>query len=221
MWPVLIDWPQVRARVLKATPADPGVTWRPLAPRLTPAELGDLHRQLRVELPEDYQQFLLHVGRGGPGPGYGVHPVELADGEWQWVDDHDYVLNDLSTLAEPFPLRASDWRVAQDLEAEYPDHLAFPSHHAHDAALEEWYERHEATMFNPRRTHGALYLCHEGCGLGEWLVVTGPERGNIWLDHRSDGRGMTPAWLPHHRRVTFGQWYLHWLGTIEAAGHQQ
>lgn len=66
------------------------------------------------------------------------------------------------------------------------------------------------------RTRGAIPICDEGCALREWLVVSGPEQGHVWLDHRADGRGLTPAWLPHHRRVTFGEWYLHWLDELEA-----
>ncbi|MEV4516398.1 SMI1/KNR4 family protein [Dactylosporangium sp. NPDC049525] len=210
---MLIDWPGVRARVLRLTPADH--TWRELEAPLTPAELDAVQRQLGVELPADYQQFLLHVGRGGPGPFSGVLPVEHVDGEWRWRVDQDYDPNDLTNLAKPFPLRASDWRVAEDIENDCPDPFTFEPRNDYHDEWERWHDRHETTMFNPRRTHGALYICHEGDGLGEWLIVTGPERGNIWLDHRVDGRGMTPAWLPHHRRVTFGQWYLHWLGTAE------
>jgi hypothetical protein len=212
-------WARLTSPVATADQQHRRMLRRELAPRLTPGELDGLHEQLGVELPEEYQQFLLHVGRGGPGPFHGIHPVEHVDGTWQWFGDEDWDPNDLGTLAEPFPLRASDWRLAEELEAEHPDHLDLPSHHAYDAALEEWYDRREETVFNPRRTHGALYICHEGRGDLIWLIVTGPERGHVWLDHRGDGRGMAPAWLPHHRRVGFGQWYLHWLGAVEAAGH--
>lgn len=164
--------------------------------------------------------FLRHVGRGGPGPFYGIPPVRRINGRWVWCADtfqHDPV-----DLAEPFPLRASDWWVEEELAADYPDWFAFATQANYKAAVQEWHDRHATVVFDPRRTRGAVPICEEGCALREWLVVTGPERGNIWLDHRADGRGLTPAWLPHHRRVTFGEWYLHWLEKLEAgqAGDQ-
>ncbi|WP_327004850.1 SMI1/KNR4 family protein [Dactylosporangium sp. NBC_01737] len=217
---MLIDWPGVRARVLRLTPST-DFTWRELEAPLTPAEVDAVQRQLGVELPADYRQFLLHVGRGGPGPGYGVIPVRNVEGRWRWAYDR-FDPDDLTHLAEPFPLRTSDWRVTEDLEAGEPDWFAFARQDRYQEAVQAWRDRLTTTVFDPRRTYGALYLCHEGCGLRQWLVVTGAERGHVWLDHRIDGRGLTPAWLPHHRRVTFGQWYLHWLGSVEGpAGHQE
>jgi hypothetical protein len=212
---VLIDWREVRQRVLRLTPPQ-DYTWRDLEPPLTSADLDALQRQIGVELPAEYQQFLLHVGRGGPGPFYGVIPVRNIEGRWRWcVGEHDPT--DLTHLAEPFPLRASDWRIEEDLEADFPDWYAFARHDNYRHAVDAWNDRRAAAVFDPRRTYGALYICDEGCALREWLIVTGPERGHIWLDHRADGAGMTPAWLPHRRRVTFGQWYLHWLAERESA----
>ncbi len=207
-----IDWGGVRERLVRLAPAAEPFMWRELEPVLTGDELGDLQRQLGVELPEDYRQFLLHVGRGGPGPAYGILPVRNVDGRWAWHGD-GYV-HDPVHVAEPFPLRTADWYLEEELEAEEPDWFAFARQGNYQDALEVWHRRHAELVYDPRRTHGAVPICDEGCALREWLVVTGPERGNVWLDHRADGRGLTPAWLPHHRRVTFAQWYLHWLEAL-------
>jgi hypothetical protein len=207
-----VNWREVRERLLRTATPPPTRTWRDLEPTLTSAELNELEDQIGVELPADYQQFLLHVGRGGPGPFYGITSVRRVEGRWAWCSDgykHQAV-----NLAEPFPLQASDWRVQADLEADQPDWFAFATQANYEAAVQAWHDRHDTIVFNPRRTYGAIPICDEGCGLREWLIVTGPERGYIWLDHRADGRGLTPAWLPHHRRITFGQWYVDWLESL-------
>ncbi|MEU0562809.1 SMI1/KNR4 family protein [Dactylosporangium sp. NPDC006015] len=210
-----VDWPGVRGRMLGLTPPA-GDAWPPLEPPLTPAELAAVQHQLGVELPADYRRFLLHVGRGGAGPDGGLHPLEHDADGWSWRVHTDWDPNDLTTLAEPFPLRSSDWRTAEELLDDCPDWDTFSPRNDYEEAWQAWHDRHEATMYNPRRTHGAFSIANDGAGTLRWLIVTGPERGHVWLDHRLDGRGMAPAWLPHHRRVTFGQWYLRWLETAEA-----
>jgi hypothetical protein len=59
--------------------------------------------------------------------------------------------------------------------------------------------------------NGAIPVCHIGCALRRWLVVTGPERGHIWCDDRADQRGLYPLRLHGADRVTFIDWYLDWL----------
>ncbi|MER7277323.1 SMI1/KNR4 family protein [Dactylosporangium sp. NPDC000244] len=208
-----IAWQELREPLLRRTP--PPYGWRHPEPVLTPAELDDLQRQIGVDLPADYQQYLLHIGRGGPGPFSGVIPVRHTGGRWTWHGD-GYAF-DPAHLAEPFPLRRSDWQLVEDLGAEYPDWFTFARQRGYEDAVDAWHRRHDGIVFDPRRTYGAIPICDEGCALREWLVVTGPERGNIWLDHRADGRGLTPAWLPHHRRVAFAQWYHEWLRTLDDA----
>jgi len=206
-----IAWRELREALLRRSTRPHG--WRDPEPVLTPADLDDLQRQIGVALPADYQQFLLHVGRGGPGPGYGVTPVRHTGGRWKWHGDaYEF---DPDHLAEPFPLRRSDWYLEDELSADYPDWFTFARQSNYDAAVEAWWQRHDEVVFDPRRTYGAVPICDDGCALRQWLVVTGPERGNIWLDHRADGCGLTPAWLPQHRRVTFAEWYHDWLQTLE------
>ena len=52
---------------------------------------------------------------------------------------------------------------------------------------------------------GAFPICHTGCAIRVWLVVTGPEAGNLWMDDRPSDGGWSPM------RVTFQQWYDDWL----------
>ncbi len=62
--------------------------------------------------------------------------------------------------------------------------------------------------------NGAIPICHLGCALRQWLVVTGPEAGNIWCDYRADRRGIYPLSAPGKERVTFYQWYRDWLDDV-------
>jgi hypothetical protein len=41
--------------------------------------------------------------------------------------------------------------------------------------------------------------------------VSGPERGNIWLDARAGYEGITPVIGPDGNSVSFAAWYMSWL----------
>jgi hypothetical protein len=73
---------------------------------------------------------------------------------------------------------------------------------------EAWWDQ---VYMNSARVNGAIPLCHLGCGLYQWLVVTGPEAGHVWEDERVDGCGLRPAERPGLERVTFLQWFGFWL----------
>jgi hypothetical protein len=68
-------------------------------------------------------------------------------------------------------------------------------------------------------TAGKLRICHHGCGYYTLLVVTGPERGNLWEDMLAGDGGMAPTGHPDRTgdggRTTFGRWYLDWLAVAE------
>jgi hypothetical protein len=226
---VPVDWSGVRQHVgALADITDPAQDFQArfghryqLQPPLSATELTELQQQLGVALPTDYQDFLLQVGRGGAGPLYGIFPLTTVDGRWRWEGD-GADLTDLGRLAEPFPLRPSTRRTLESLEARRPDPAAYVRADAQREAETLWYEQQHALVWDPRLTYGAICIADEGCALRRWLVVSGPERGNIWIDHRADGRGLTPEWLPGLERVTFGHWYLHWLDSMTArqSGHR-
>jgi hypothetical protein len=56
--------------------------------------------------------------------------------------------------------------------------------------------------------HGGTYLGTDGCGQEWHLIVTGPERGNIWL---ICGEGIAPT----RPRRDFLTWYTDWLDGVE------
>lgn len=63
---------------------------------------------------------------------------------------------------------------------------------------------------------GAIPLCHEGCALRDWLVVTGPEAGHVWHDATADFEGWRPVMDSRGVRATFAAWYSDWLGAALA-----
>jgi hypothetical protein len=65
--------------------------------------------------------------------------------------------------------------------------------------------------WDPSRTNGAIPICHQGCALRVWLVITGPESGRLWEDRRADCGGLFPLLLKDGSRATFSSWYAAWL----------
>ena len=58
---------------------------------------------------------------------------------------------------------------------------------------------------------GAMPICTVGCATDYWLVVSGPSRGQIWLDSRADHNGIEPIFDDEDEFATFGTWYDQWL----------
>ncbi|MFH8382995.1 SMI1/KNR4 family protein [Kitasatospora sp. NPDC018058] len=214
-------WAGVRERV-GALAADPrsvvvfgssGHRFR-LDEPLTAAELAEFEARTGAELPEEYRQFLLHVGAGGAGPAHGVFPVRKVQGRWRWEGD-GADLADLSRLAEPFPRQGPDPELVRALLAERPEEEDFEEIEEFDDAVEAWDERWVPVMFAPERTAGAVVISHLGCAARQWLILSGPERGRIWSDDRVDDEDLAPLLDVRGEPVTFTRWYLGWLEESE------
>ncbi|MEU6488169.1 SMI1/KNR4 family protein [Streptomyces sp. NPDC046887] len=183
---------------------------------LSGEELADLETGTGVRLPEEYRSFLLEVGAGGAGPGYGLFPLRREEGRWRLEGD-GADLADLSRLAEPFPEHGPDPELLAALLAECPEEEEFDDIEEFDEAYEAWDERWGAVLFAPERTAGALVLSHLGCAQREWLVVSGVHRGTMWSDCRTDDADLAPLTHEDGTPVTFAQWYRAWLESAERA----
>ena len=57
-----------------------------------------------------------------------------------------------------------------------------------------------------------LRISHEGCGYFANIIITGKERGNIWIDARASDGGIYP--VNYHKgkeKTNFIEWYNNWL----------
>jgi len=171
-----------------------------LNPTLSEATLQEFETRHAIQLPKEYRCFLLEVGNGGAGPHYGLFKLGETDSGWghsSWAESDGFV----GDLSESFP-HTEPWN---DLTGE-PDN---------EKGCEEIYEA-QLTAFEERywasaNVNGAIPICHLGCALRQWLVVTGPEAGNVWCDDRADLKGLFPLIGKTGDRVTFYRWYRTWL----------
>jgi hypothetical protein len=174
--------------------------------RLSEKEVSDFERVHGVTLPPEYRDFLLQVGNGGAGPTYGLFKLgEVDDGfdEKPWTQNDGFV----GTLAKPFP-HTGPWNDLSGMPA-------YDESKEDDLTWEEEYSRqYDLWMRRYCRTemiNGAIPICHQGCAMRQWLVVTGPEAGNVWDDLRADHEGLQPLQHNGSGRVSFLLWYRSWL----------
>ena len=52
---------------------------------------------------------------------------------------------------------------------------------------------------------GAITLAHQGCGYYDMLIVSGEERGTVWMDATVSDQGIGYAFN------SFVDWYYNWL----------
>jgi hypothetical protein len=147
-----------------------------LDPPLDEKSIGAFEQAHGILLPNGYRQFLLLAGDGGDGPPfYGLDPlVPLAD------DNSDVQARywvELPDVRQPFPFtRYWIWDQGQETDEGTTDQV-------------KW---------------GSIRIGHDGCGAYWHLIVTGPERGNVWM---IAGEGIQPA-CPKRDFLT---WYEDWL----------
>jgi hypothetical protein len=169
-----------------------------LNPPLTEAEVDGFERAHGVVLPTHYRRFLTDIGNGGAGPDNGVHKLGTTDEDTPWGPDNWPFVGELSA---PFP-HVREWNpVPFDPDKDDPD----------DEMLSAIGEEYCAT----KHVNGAIPICHRGCNLRYWLVISGQEAGHVWYDCRVDWRGLVPVpatWAP---RATFADWYCDWLVEAE------
>lgn len=154
-----------------------------------------------VVLPDDYRRFLTEIGNGGAGPYYGVFKFhEMDDGFafQRWKENNGFV----GMIGKPFP-HTSAWNDCQP----FPEEDDFENEDLYVAEV----ERIDNVYWNTDNVNGAIPICHQGCAIRNWLVISGPEAGNVWEDLRADEGGLQPTKLKRKKRLTFLEWYDNWL----------
>lgn len=154
-----------------------------------------------VRLPDEYRHFLTVAGNGGAGPFYGVFPLGMRDdGFWlkSWQEQDGFV----GKISGPFT-HELEWN---DLTGN-PDDLSDIEASDYD----ELVERFTARYWDGSIMNGAIPICHTGCALRIWLVVTGSQAGCLWYDKRAEFGGVMPLTSDDGAPLTFGAWYEEWL----------
>lgn len=174
-----------------------------LNPILTESDIVAFEHQYNIRMPTDYRHFLTTIGNGGAGPYYGVFPlgeVDESDGVLQRWHECDHIVGDLS---QPFPFDAA-WNDLSDMPS---DELLKSDE------IEYWRRtgKFEKVYWDSSLVNGAIPICHEGCAIRIWLVVTGSQAGYLWRDGRSEYTGIKPVQSADGRTATFSIWYAEWL----------
>lgn len=167
-----------------------------LYPPLSEQQVADFESRYRVQLPAGYRTFITQVANGEAGPPVsGMFPLErtLPAGLGEIPEDF---------LSRPFP------------HVEYYN----PNDDGKEQAFSLQWEKGKVTEDDLNRHFlyrhsGTLNLCHEGCGHYHFLVVTGPTRGQMWIDSCGSDGGYFPL------KVEFLDWYERWLDDILVGGN--
>jgi hypothetical protein len=173
-----------------------------LNPPLSITEILLFEQKFHVTLPPDYRQFLTSVGNGGCGPYYGIFPLGKMDDNFDY-QDYEENTDSIGTLSKPFPFQES-WN---ELSALPMDTLANENPVEYEVQIDEF----ESTYWDSRLMNGAIPICHEGCAIRIWLVLTGDQSGYLWEDRRSEYGGIIPVRLPNGMPASFIEWYEEWL----------
>jgi len=170
-------------------------------PCLSNKDIQVFESRYSITLPSEYRNFLLEVGNGGAGPGYGLYG--LAGIESEDVTPEKPYRENYEILSKPFPLTEA-WNDL-DLIAN------------NDAYLDNKF------------IQGTLTITNYGCGIYAMLVITGEQSGNIWIDDRTNDNGIYPASLSfchsfhdaepddsnvnsdEEQPLSFYDWYEDWL----------
>ncbi|ATL30220.1 SMI1/KNR4 family protein [Streptomyces formicae] len=194
-----------------------------LRPVLTEEQVEAVERRRGVTFPAEYRAFLLEVGAGGAGPDYGLFPVDPGEDAAPSGTDADADADtdadtdaDIDTAPPLFrPERTAEWEEHQSAEPQrsaYGDTAGEAARFRADHAA--WDARDDELL--AALTDGALYVSEQGCAYYTLLALTGPERGTMWHDARAAAEGVIPVELAGSaERVTFAQWYVHWLTIAE------
>ena len=164
-----------------------------LNPTKTEEELIKFETENQITLPEEYREFFLYVGNGGAGPYYGLEPLEHGR-----EVDLDYISGKyLLDLSKPFQF-TEPWNV----EFEETD----------DDNYEEIEQQKIEKYYDNKFSNGLLRISNFGCGVRINIVVNGKEKGNIWVDDRTNGNGIFPdPYFDINEKITFLDWYELWL----------
>jgi hypothetical protein len=150
-------------------------------------ELCLFEEKHNIAIPKDYRIFLKKFGNGGCGPDNGLFRLE--------VGIYDIPLN-----------------IKQSKIIALKNEFRFESYWNLEGFSENNYDVWEDEYDQLKWSDGMLRIGHLGCGIYSNLVLNGKEKGNIWIDSRTNENGIYPANYYNKRtKNDFLSWYLYWL----------
>lgn len=155
--------------------------------KISENELFLFEESHKVKLPKDYRNFIKHFGNGGCGPDSGIFKLENGI--------YDLPLNktksEIITLKNEFRFDTF-WNLEEIPKDNY----------------DAWEDEYDKIKW----TDGMLRIGHLGCGMYTNLVITGKEKGNVWIDSRTNEGGIYPAnYYNKTIKNDFTSWYVNWL----------
>jgi hypothetical protein len=207
VWERAFALARIKEKVVRAPKEDvpPWLYKGRLNPTLSESELAAFEKEHRITLPEEYRTFLLEVGNGGLGPGYGLSTLAESAENSPTPD-----------LDKPFPF---SFRLYAEERARWREELRT---HSWEEALARRRERRGGAP-PPEREYaqlGVLFLATpDPPWASVYLVITGEDRGMMWM------YGGECGWVPEaptsdedERQIDnfrgFFRWYEDWLDEI-------
>jgi hypothetical protein len=173
-------------------------------PCLSSVQIQLFEQKYNTLLPNDYRNFLLEIGNGGAGPGYGLIGIGSESEFIEVIQPKDS-----NFFAKSFPLKSS-WN---DLD------VMVKSKGSITVSIDEY--------LDDKFIQGTVPIAHYSSGIFARLVLTGEQRGNIWVDERSNCGGIYPFTIQscsyfhdnpddfHFHDIgeplSFYNWYNDWL----------
>ena len=141
--------------------------------RCSPAELEEFETRMNVRLPDAYKRYLMDTGAGE----LTSSRVSLLE---DWCQPYDEAALSPTFLSEEFPYREA-WNDLRLIDED-----------------KGW----RSPYYDPALFRGSMRIVNIGCEGYYLLVVTGEERGNVWVDDRArTAAGIYPLQRPGRERV--------------------
>ncbi|MBN3870475.1 MAG: SMI1/KNR4 family protein [Nostoc sp.] len=180
-----------------------------LKPCLSNKDIQVFESRYNIRLPSEYRNFLLEIGNGGAGPGYGLSG--LLGIEYEDIIPEKLYQENYEILSKPFPLTEA-WNDLDLIVKNNPGCVA-----------------NSDAYFDDQFIQGTVTITNYGCGIYAMLVITGEQSGRIWIDDRTNDNGIYPACLSfcdafhdinpddfhqdsdQGQPLSFYDWYEDWL----------
>lgn len=158
---------------------------------LSEKEILNFEKINQIQLPVAYRNFIKDIGNGGAGPAYGVFRLQ------DWAFELD--IENKNFLNKEFPHKEKWNLIFSDNEND--------EYNVESNEFVAW----ELEYFSEEYVYGSIRICHYGCAIYYILVVSGIEKGNMWVDARATDEGIYPVQSETKSRYNFAEWYNEWM----------